>query len=93
MDEYYKYQEIMDKVQIIEKKIDLIILHLNGLNKDTKKMSDHIDFIDKTYDKMSAPLMWVCDKVNNIRGVKNGPENHAITDTYTRQRSTIDDQD
>jgi hypothetical protein len=72
-------------MKILDKKIDAILTRLDAINKDTKRMDSHIDFINKTYEKLNSPLMWMCDKVNTIRGIK-GSDSLAI-------RSTIEDQD
>lgn len=85
MDEYERYSELCQCMKILDKKIDAILTRLDAINKDTKRMDSHIDFINKTYEKLNSPLMWMCDKVNTIRGIK-GSDSLAI-------RSTIEDQD
>lgn len=85
MDEYERYTELCHHIKNIEKKVDTVILKLDALNRDTTKMSSHIDFINKTYSKLSSPLMWMCDKVNTIRGIES---NNTLS-----IRSTIEDQD
>ena len=85
MDEYERYTELCHHIKVMEKKIDAVLLKLDAINRDSSKMSSHIDFIDKTYDKMSSPLMWMCEKVNTIRGIKSN-------DTLSI-RSTVEDQD
>lgn len=85
MDEYERYTELCHSIKILDKKVDAILTRLDAINKDTKRMDSHIDFINKTYEKLNSPLMWMCDKVNTIRGIK-GSDSLAI-------RSTIEDQD
>lgn len=85
MDEYERYTELCHHIKNVEKKIDSILLKLESIDRNASKMSSHIDFVDKTYVKMSSPLWWICDKVNLIKGNKL-KENLTI-------RSTIEDQD
>lgn len=85
MDEYERYSELCQSIKILDKKVDAILTRLDAINKDTKRMDSHIDFINKTYEKLNSPLMWMCDKVNAIRGIKSS-DSLAI-------RSTIEDQD
>lgn len=46
---------------IMEKKMDKI---LELLEKDCKKMSDHIDFVENVYDNVKMPFYYVMNKVN-----------------------------
>ncbi len=85
MDEYERYSDLCNSIKILDKKVDAILLKLDAINKDTTRMDSHINFINKTYDKLNSPLMWMCDKVNTIRGIKSN-DSLAI-------RSTIEDQD
>lgn len=85
MDEYERYTELCYSIKTLDKKVDAILLKLDFINTDTKKMDSHIDFINKTYEKLSSPLMWICDKVDLIKG------NKAIESLSIR--STIEDQD
>jgi uncharacterized protein YaaN involved in tellurite resistance len=61
-------QNILEKLVIlenrfekIEQKIDKI---LELLEKDCKKMTDHIDFIENVYDNVKSPFYYLMDKVN-----------------------------
>lgn len=45
----------------IEQKLDKI---LELLEKDCKKMTDHIDFIENVYDNVKSPFYYLMDKVN-----------------------------
>ena len=62
-----KYEEIHDKITLetrcerIEQKLDKI---LELLEKDCKKMTDHIDFIENVYDNVKSPFYYLMDKVN-----------------------------
>lgn len=41
----------------LERKVDQI-------HKNTKRMEDHIDFVEKTYDKVKTPFHYLMDKVS-----------------------------
>ncbi len=63
-------QEIYDKIvaletrcERMEKKMDRI---LDLLEKDCKKMTDHIDFIENVYDNVKSPFYYLMDKVNSV---------------------------
>jgi|TARA_B110000261_G_C12928854_1_gene295638 hypothetical protein len=51
----------------LEEKLNTIIEQLNSIDEGTSKMSKHIDFIEGVYNTVSAPMYWVCDKINNMR--------------------------
>lgn len=61
-------QDILDKIvalenrcERIEQKMDKI---LELLEKDCKKMTDHIDFVENVYDSIKSPFYYLMDKVN-----------------------------
>ena len=47
----------------IHKKLDKI---LELLEKDCKKMTDHIDFVETVYDTIKTPFNYIMDTVSNI---------------------------
>lgn len=49
------------KFDRIEQKLDKII---ELLEKDCKKMVDHIDFVENVYDNIKMPFYYVMDKVS-----------------------------
>ena len=49
------------KFDRIEKKLDKIV---ELLEKDCKKMVDHIDFVENVYDNIKMPFYYVMDKVS-----------------------------
>ena len=58
--------EIKTRLDILERKIDLILELLNtDLRPNCEKMSSHIDFIYKVYETVQHPLNYICSKVNN----------------------------
>lgn len=67
-------ENIHDKITLenrcerIEQKIDKI---LELLEKDCKKMTDHIDFIENVYDNIKSPFYYLMDKVNSVSLLSN----------------------
>ena len=56
-----KMLDLENQFKIMDKKMDKI---LEILEKDCKKMSDHIDFVENVYDNVKMPFYYVMDKVN-----------------------------
>ena len=56
------------ELKTINEKLDIIIEILKNQSASSKKMDDHIQFIEHTYDKLRAPLDFVKDKLNTIMG-------------------------
>ena len=52
----------------LETKLDKI---LELLEKDCKKMTDHIDFIENVYDNVKSPFYYLIDKVNSLALLSN----------------------
>lgn len=63
-------QELSERVDILEQKLDLILQKLNTVEKGTDKMASHIDFINDIYSRVQTPLFWICDRINHMRGYK-----------------------
>jgi archaellum component FlaC len=66
-----------DKINNLEKKIDEIYKKLDNIEKilqndiknECNKMGEHIDFIEKIYDNVKAPLNYIIDKTKYL-GIK-----------------------
>jgi hypothetical protein len=58
-----KMLDLENQFKIMDKKMDKI---LEILEKDCKKMSDHIDFVENVYDNVKMPFYYVMDKVNYL---------------------------
>ena len=58
-----KMLDLENQFKIMDKKMDKI---LELLEKDCKKMSDHIDFVENVYDNVKMPFYYVMDKVNYL---------------------------
>lgn len=58
---------VSERIEVIllemNKKLDILLaLH----EKDCKKMSNHIDFVENIYDKIKTPFTFIMDSVKNI---------------------------
>jgi uncharacterized protein (DUF342 family) len=62
-----KMLDLEKQFERMEKKMDKI---LELLEKDCKKMTDHIDFVENVYDNVKMPFYYVMNKVNHL--VTNG---------------------
>ena len=69
-----KIPNIMDKIielenrcERMEQKMDKI---LELLEKDCKKMTDHIDFVENVYDNVKSPFYYLMDKVNLLSNTR-----------------------
>lgn len=64
-----KIEEINKKIEELNTKVDKI---LNILKKDvsvnTKKMSDHINFVENVYENVKYPLGFICNTVTHYMG-------------------------
>jgi uncharacterized protein YaaN involved in tellurite resistance len=60
-DIYDKIVSLENRCERMEQKIDKL---LELLEKDCKKMIDHIDFIENVYDNVKSPFYYLMDKVN-----------------------------
>ena len=66
-----------NKIDALSLKMDNIINNKNKeKKKNTEKMGDHIDFIERIYDNVKQPLAYLCNKIsyysnNNIKTTEN----------------------
>jgi hypothetical protein len=44
-------------------------LLLNNVEKNCKKMGEHIDFVESVYEKVKNPLSYVCGKVSSMASI------------------------
>ena len=63
-----KIENIQNIINEINIKNDKILLLLNSeVVENTKKMSDHIDFIENIYTNIKSPLGYICNKINYFK--------------------------
>ena len=80
--------EMNEKIDRIEKKIDMLLEKMEISVKECNKMGEHIDFIENVYDTVKFPLSYICDKVNVFSGTETNslenvePVNRLIEDEF-----------
>ena len=57
-------QLILEKLKVLENSHLNLERKVNEIYKNTKRMEDHIDFVENTYDKVKTPFHYLMDKVN-----------------------------
>ena len=45
---------------------DSKIISYEDIKDNCSKMSEHIDFIQSVYDRVKAPMYYICDKFSNV---------------------------
>ena len=57
-------KELTDRIEVIERKLDLILLKLDGsVIKNCDKMGTHIDFVNSVYTTVKVPLNYISNKI------------------------------
>jgi len=56
------------KVIELETKLNEMMKKLERIEEGTSKMAKHIEFIEGVYGTVSAPMFWIFNKVNRLRG-------------------------
>ena len=60
-------KELTDRIEVIERKLDLILLKLDGsVIKNCDKMGTHIDFVNSVYTTVKVPLNYISNKIQRI---------------------------
>ena len=61
------HQQIMNRMDDIERKLDLILQKLDGsVIKNCDKMGTHIDFVNGVYDTVKVPLNYISNKIHRL---------------------------
>jgi len=59
--------DIKRKIERIENKLDKILNILeNSVDLNCKRMGHHITFIERIYENVKFPLMYICSIINNL---------------------------
>ena len=58
-----KTDSIENRLREIDDKLTQLIILMNDNKRDCEKMSTHIDFIDSVYEKLKAPIDYVCNRL------------------------------
>tara|TARA_Y100000591_G_scaffold66045_2_gene54638 strand:+ start:9205 stop:9474 length:270 start_codon:yes stop_codon:yes gene_type:complete len=70
-------EQLIKKADTIDQKLDKIIDILNNnIGKNTEKMANHIDFIERIYNNVKSPLGFLCNKINYLKG--NDTEKYSL---------------
>ena len=57
----------MNRMDDIERKLDLILQKLDGsVIKNCDKMGTHIDFVNGVYDTVKVPLNYISNKIHRL---------------------------
>lgn len=73
-----KIEKLSEKIENLNEKMDQVLLILNkDVSKNTKKMGDHIDFVENVYENVKSPLGFICNTIKHYIGTKKYTlENH-----------------
>uniref|UniRef100_A0A6C0J637 Uncharacterized protein n=1 Tax=viral metagenome TaxID=1070528 RepID=A0A6C0J637_9ZZZZ len=69
MENKYINNELIDirlKIDILDKKIDLLLKNEETNTKNCDKMGNHVDFVESIYTKVKYPLEYITNKFNNL---------------------------
>ena len=55
---------VLKKLEELEKSHLNLERKVDEIHKNTKRMEDHINFVENTYDKVKTPFHYLIDKVN-----------------------------
>tara|TARA_Y100000114_G_C11736714_1_gene316590 strand:+ start:772 stop:993 length:222 start_codon:yes stop_codon:yes gene_type:complete len=61
-----KLNKLEDKLKIIEDKLEELKKAIFDLTDTTKRMDNHISFVEATYETLKKPLDFVKEKVNYL---------------------------
>jgi hypothetical protein len=57
-------QLILEKLKVLEDSHLNLERKVDEIHKNTKRMEDHINFVENTYDKVKTPFHYLMDKVS-----------------------------
>ena len=67
MDRIEVIERKLDRIEVIERKLDLILFKLDGsVIKNCDKMGTHIDFVNSVYTTVKVPLNYISNKIQKI---------------------------
>lgn len=59
-------QEIADEIKEIKLNINIILEKLDIISKETKRMDDHVSFVEGIYDNVKSPFHFAMNKISAI---------------------------
>lgn len=63
-----RLDKIEEDIEEIKLKLDIILEELGNQSRTTKKMDEHIDFVEKTYSTLRSPLNYIKSKYDRYIG-------------------------
>ena len=63
--------QVLEKLELIEKRLQTIENHLGIVQQDCSKMCQHISFIEHTYSLVRMPLSYLKNKVDYMMRVES----------------------
>jgi len=64
-----KIEQLNVKIEQLNVKIDEILNILKkDISRNTKKMSDHINFVENVYENVKSPLGFICNTITRYIG-------------------------
>lgn len=61
------YNILIDRMDTIERKLDLILQKIDGnVIKNCDKMGNHIDFVNGVYESVKMPLNYISKKIHRL---------------------------
>ena len=70
--------ELKEKVEQNQRDLQRILLLLEEINSKTKRMDQHINFIEHTYEGLRKPIDFVKQKIDYITDLK--PSKYRLLD-------------
>ena len=61
-------QEIIERLDGLQRDMDLIKEKLEENGRQTVKMDGHVDFVEKVYQRVEDPFHFMCRKVCQLMG-------------------------
>jgi|Laugresbdmm110dn_1035115.scaffolds.fasta_scaffold22126_1 archaellum component FlaC len=65
---------ILELLKSIDKRLTVLEDNLSGVEKSCKKMNNHIEFVEDTYEIVRTPLNFMKNRIEYIMGAKSKTE-------------------
>ena len=65
---------ILDLLKSIDKRLKVLEDGFSGVEKSCKKMNNHIEFVENTYEIVRTPLNFMKNRIEYIMGTKSKTE-------------------
>ena len=77
----------------LENKLNEMMKKLNVIEEGTTRMSKHIEFIESVYETISAPMFWICNKINRLRGEIKDATPPTLENENENKKVDVSEQD